>query len=120
MTNSRTILTPALCLGLAACAATPKTESSGWSAARWMSQEAREINSGRWRVGAAPVAGGGFQLKLSFLTGQLFEGAAADEASRLEAFEAAAREAAPEGCVAASVELTPDGGAVANYACPEV
>lgn len=104
-------------LVLSACAS---TASSAWSQATWLSQTAQEVNSGPWKLSAAPLGGDGFKLKLSVTTDQIFGTARTggppptpDEA----ALEEAAIAATPEGCVFVALERTEDGGAVADYDC---
>ena len=100
---------------LAACA----TGASTWSQASWLSQQAQEVNSGPYRLSASPLGGDGFKLKLSVSTDSFFRVARSpdmpppDEATLIEA----AKAAAPEGCEFVSLELTEDGGAVADYDC---
>ncbi|KCZ54929.1 hypothetical protein HY29_01615 [Hyphomonas beringensis] len=97
-------------LALSACAAS----SSGWSAAAWNGLPDRTVAGGNYSFFAAPVEGQGFKLKFSVKTDGSFGVASAPtEDALLEAASAAA----PEGCTLATLERTPDGGAVADYAC---
>jgi hypothetical protein len=104
----------ALMLALAACAT---ARQAAWDADRWLRQDDNEVSASGWQFSAAPVRGDGFKLKLSLKTDGLFRPAGADEVATIEDFEAAARAAAPEGCVLERIDLTADRGAVAAYAC---
>lgn len=88
----------------------------GWSAASWNGQPSSTIGMNGQNWLARPIEGQGFKLKFTTKIGGNFGTASAGPASD-EALEAAAREAAPEGCTFVSIARTEDGGAVADYDC---
>ena len=105
-------LTISAALALGACAAS----SSGWSASAWNGLPDRTVAGGGYSFFASPAEGQGFKLKFSVKTDGMFGVA---EAPAEDALVEAAKAAAPEGCSFVSLERTPDGGAVADYACEE-
>lgn len=100
-------------LALAACASSaPGT----WSASSWNGLAAQTLGNAGYQYYAAPMKGQGFKLKFSVKTNGNFGVSSAGPPSD-DAIEAAARDAAPEGCVFVSLERTADGGAEASYDC---
>lgn len=75
-----------------------------------------EVGANGYNWLAQPMQGDGFKLKFTTKIGGNFGTASAGPAPD-EALEAAAREAAPEGCTFVSLARTEDGGAVADYDC---
>ncbi|MEQ9434433.1 hypothetical protein [Hyphomonas sp.] len=106
------ILAAALWLG--ACA----SSGSGWSASAWDGLVPQTIGTQNYAFLAAPMAGQGFKLKFTIKTDGSFGVASAGPPTQAE-LEEAAIAAAPEGCRFVSLELTPDGGAEAEYDCDQ-
>lgn len=99
---------------LSACAT---ASDAIWTTDRWLRQSDRDVTSDRWAFSAAPMGGDGFQLRLTLKTDDLFRPSTASERPDLDVLTEAARRAAPEGCEFASLDVQPDGSAVADYEC---
>ena len=100
-------------LTVAACAS---GGSGSWSASSWNGLAPQNVYGGGYQFHAAPAEGQGFKIKFTLKTDGNF-GIASGTAPTDEELMEAAESAAPEGCTVASVERTPDGGAVADYDC---
>ena len=105
------LMAPCL-VGLAACA----SGGARWSASAWDGLATQTIGTPNFNFFAAPLDGQGFKLKLTLDTDGLFR-TAGDEGTLADELEAAARQAAPEGCTFVSLTRTEDGGAEADYDC---
>ncbi|MEZ6001974.1 hypothetical protein [Hyphomonas sp.] len=92
--------------------------SGSWSASSWNGLAPQNVYGGNYQFFAAPAEGQGFKLKFTVKTDGNFNIASAGPPAEAD-LEAAAEAAAPEGCTLASIERTPDGGAVADYDCGE-
>jgi hypothetical protein len=99
-------------LGLAACA----SGGARWSASTWNGLATQTVGTPNFNFFAAPLDGQGFKLKLTLDTDGLFR-AQGDEGTLAAELEAAASQAAPEGCTFVSLTRTEDGGAEADYDC---
>ncbi len=93
-----------------------ETQAGKWSAGMWNGQPERTLNSGNLNLVTAPISGQGFKLKFAIKTNGNFGVASAGGVSD-EEMEAAAIEAAPEGCTYIGLERTPDGGAIVEFDC---
>lgn len=83
-----------------------------------MGQQIREVNSGPWKIAAAPVKGNGFKLKLSISTDQVMSTFRDQPMPPLEeSLIEAAKDATPEGCRFKSLEKLEEGGYAAVYDC---
>lgn len=102
----------AAAVSLAAC-----TSAGGgsWSASSWNGLAPKTIGNAGYQYFAVPLDGQGFKLKFTVKTDGNFGVASAPPSDG--DIEAAAREAAPEGCRFVSLERTADGGAEASYDC---
>lgn len=104
---------------LAACVSSG-TGNRQWDPDAWMRQGTQDVSSGGWNLSASPLGEDGFKLKLTLKTDGLFRGASGEDRPGFEALEAAAIDATPTGCDYLGLELTADGGAVADYDCSEI
>ena len=104
-------------LVLAACASGTSTPAMRWNASAWNGLAAQTIGTGNYSFFAAPLDGQGFKLKLTLVTDGAFRIQEGEDNTLPEELEAAARQAAPEGCRLASITLAPDGSAEAAYDC---
>ncbi|ABI77179.1 putative lipoprotein [Hyphomonas neptunium ATCC 15444] len=103
-------------LVLAACASGTTSPTMRWSASAWNGLAAQTIGTDNYSFFAAPLDGEGFKLKLTLATDGAFriqEG----EDTFPEELQAAAEQAAPEGCRLDTLTLAADGSAEAAYDC---
>lgn len=102
---------------LAAC----QTPAGKWTAGMWNGQSEQTLDKGNYNLVALPISGQGFRLKFAIKTnGNFGVSSAGAEAVPDEIMEAAAIEAAPEGCTYVGLERTADGGAIAEFDCVSV
>jgi len=111
------ILIAASLAGLAACASGNGAPTLRWSASSWNGIAPQTIGTDNYNFFAAPLDGQGFKLKLTLLTDGDFRIQEAGEETFPAELEAAARQAAPEGCQFVSLSIVPDGSAEADYDC---
>lgn len=109
------LIVAGLC-GLAACASGGGAPQVKWSASSWSGFAPQTIGTQNYNFLAAPLDGQGFKLKLTLATDGNFRVQEGEDTLPAE-LEAAARQAAPEGCAFVSLTRTPDGGAEADYKC---
>jgi len=114
--TTTTFLAAAGLFGLAACASGVGSPQLKWSASSWNGLAPQTIGTDNFNFFAAPLDGQGFKLKLSLVTDGSFRIQEGEDTLPAE-LEAAAREAAPEGCTLVSLTRTEDGGAEADYQC---
>lgn len=115
MTKISYLVAAGLC-GLASCASGGGPPQMKWNAATWNGLAPQTLGTENFNFFAAPLDGQGFKLKLTLVTDGNFRIQEGNDTLPSE-LEQAARDAAPEGCVLASLTPTADGGAEAEYSC---